>query len=350
MLFLQLLERNIIVGHLNNLLSVAEISRLQFTCKSIQKIVLHWKENFECLETFEWDHQSSKDNQLLKLVRSAHKNIKKVCIPSTVSNLAYHYLTLLKNVKELDAINVSPNGLKMITSTMLSLTHLTLSRNTHLTPSHYFDEFDSITQLSNLNSLTMIEMHYFNDEKGINFHKLKFLQSFNIFDIPYLFETQDNFIPKLTSLTKLTISNCRLDDENLSKICLGCQLIEDLDVGHNFLLTLNGLSNIQRLNKINSLHFTIWSMEAFGHPPKRRSFDKWTFEKLGQEKFHYGSKLFWETFTKISTLQFLDLGWSTIDQEDINQIEASQLKLANFRTSEFRWTLVEPGLFVLTEA
>jgi hypothetical protein len=158
-----------------------------------------------------------------------------------------------------------------------------------------------------------------------------------VLDVPYFFETENNFISTLTSITKLSIINCGLGDEELKRICVGCQSVEDLDVQYNFLLTSTGLSNIQLLKNIDSFHFNIWSSLAFGltFPQKGRD-----FEKLGDEKFNCGSQLFWGKFNKISTLTFLDLGGSCIDEEDQFFI-SKQITLYNYQFPELRYTVVE---------
>jgi hypothetical protein len=325
-LFVNLLERNIAAEFFNNFLSVEDLSILQCSCKSVQKTILEWKENFECLEELKMckyvkeferkkylqnqEFDVKKDKKLLSFVKNVHKNVKRISITNTMSDLAYYYVTLVKNVEELKVNNICQNGLRFITSSMSSLTKLTLSRYSKFAPSLCREEFDSITHLSNLNSLTMSQMHYFDDNAGVNFHKLKLLRSFKILFVHDQFKTGHNFISTLTSLTNLWIIDCCLNDEELKKICLCCQSLVDLDVRNNSLLTSAGLNNITRLKNINSFGFTM-------------------AERLGQEKFICGPLLFWEKFKKISTLTCLDLSGSNIDEEDLAQIE--HLTLINFK-------------------
>jgi hypothetical protein len=331
--FVVILERNIAIEFLNNFLSVEELTRLQCSCKSVQKQISIWKENIT-VEKLELNEEI----KLLSLIKNSHKNVKRINITKTMSDLEYHYVTIIKKVEELKANNISKNGLLFITSSMSSLTELTLSRNSAFAPSLYHDEFDSITHLSNLNTLKISQMHYFDDNAGVNFHKLKFLRSFAVLDVPYFFETENNFISTLTKITKLSIINCGLHDEDLKRICFGCQSVEDLDVQYNFLLTSAGLRNIQLLKNIDSFHFNIWSSLAFGltFPQKNNVKD---FEKLGDEKFNCGSQLFWEKFNNISTLTFLDLGGSCIDEEDRLHI-SKQVTLFNYQLPELRFTVI----------
>jgi hypothetical protein len=241
---------------------------------------------------------------------------------------------------------------------MTSLTKLTLSAyatttfSNAISPSLYFEEFDSITQLSNLNTLTISQVHCFDDDAGKNFHKLRLLRSLSLLDLCDQFKTDNNFISTLTSLTKLSIINCGLEDSDISKICIGCQSVEDLDVRNNFVLTSVGLSSIHQLKKIESFHFSIWSNLTFGNefPPDNyinddlfyfddptTNYIKQQFEKLEQEKLNGG---FWDKFNKIRTLTFLDLGGSSIGDEDLAQI-SPRIQPFNYNIPELRFTLVE---------
>jgi hypothetical protein len=347
-LFVDLLVRSIGSEFFNNLFSVEELSKLQWSCKRVQKIVLHWKEKFDCLEAIIGRKHMNKN--LLSFVKSMHKTVKKVRVTDTMSAIEYHYVTLIKNVEELEVNNLENDGLLFLTSSMSSLTKLTLSRDSTFVTSLYFHHFDSITLLSNLNTLTIERMHYFDDNSGSNFHKLKLLTSFNILDQPFMFKTDNNFISKLTSLTKLSINNCGLDNQELSNICKCCQAVEDLDVRNNFLLTSAGLSYIQRLNKIHSIHFSIWSISAF-----EKDFEKLGVsqikdcEKLGQEKGDFGPELFWGIFKSISTLTSIDLGGSHINEADLaefshqqyDEADLTHLKLFDFILPELRYIVFE---------
>jgi hypothetical protein len=279
------------------------------------------------------------NKNLLSFVKSMHKTVKKVRVTDTMSAIEYHYVTLIKNVEELEVNNLENDGLLFLTSSMSSLTKLTLSRDSTFVTSLYFHHFDSITLLSNLNTLTIERMHYFDDNSGSNFHKLKLLTSFNILDQHFMFKTDNNFISKLTSLTKLSINNCGLDNQELSNICKCCQAVEDLDVRNNFLLTSAGLSYIQRLNKIHSIHFSIWSISAFG--ASLNPFQYLGFEKLGQEKGDCGPELFWGIFKSISTLTSIDLGGSHINEADLAEFSHQHLKLFDFILPELRYIVFE---------
>jgi hypothetical protein len=306
-LFQNLLERNISSDLFNNLFTIKELTRLSFVCKSIKARIEDWLKTLE-LEHFVINYEID-DKELLLNFKYLHQNIKKICIPSDyyhhvqLSVVGFHYLTLFQE-RNLQVLvlgqEICKGALLIITSSLHTLIELFICNS----PLVSNDEFDSITLLTNLKTLTLGKMIHFDGSSAANYHSLK-LMSFRLFDFEHLFNCNDgSFLSTLTTLSILDISFCNLFDFNLNLICFNCRSIKDLTVTWTN-VTQAGWDNIQLLTQLESLHL---------------NYHKKQFPSL---------HLLWENITAIATLTSLDLGGSYLTDAD-QQSQLFHLKLTNY--------------------
>jgi hypothetical protein len=302
-LFQDLLERNISSEFFNNFLSVKELTKLQFSCKSIYAIIVTWKQNYELRllkinYNAKYDSRTTEDN-ILKIGLYGHRSVYEIVVLSNIKLTAvgYHYLTLIQNIQVLRIEDITRDGLKMIASSFCSsLTTLSLTRLKDYGPSLSAFDFNLLTHLTNLKTLILDQVYYFSNEAGENFHKLN-LQSFTLLGVPSVFSNIEeiSFLSTLTTLTALTVSLCHLNDRNVRWICQNCILLEDLDIRNNLDVTPVGLSieNIQNLKNLHKIHFNFKSRIC------------WKNLSVG----------WWIELTNLPSLNFIDLGGSSLSEE-----------------------------------
>jgi hypothetical protein len=298
--FKDLLERNISHELFNNFLSVKELTKLQFSCKSIHTIIVTWKQKFD-LRLLEINNYANYDRRIneddiLKIVMYGHQSVYEIVVFSNdnITAVAYHYLTLIQNIKVFRIEDITREGLKIIASSFCSsLTTLSLTRCKFYAPSLSAYDFNLLTQLTNLKNLILNQVHYFSNEAGLNFHKLN-LQSFTLWGVDSLFSNIEeiSFLSTLTTLKTLTVRLCGLNDQNVRSICQNCILLEDVDIRNNLDVTQVGLSieNIQNLKNLHKIHFN--------------NFGSWNL-----------SVEWWIELSNLPSLNFIDLGGGSLPEE-----------------------------------
>jgi hypothetical protein len=298
--FQNLLERNISSDLFNNFLTVKELTKLQFTCKSICSIIYVWKQKYELRLLEIENNDTTSEDEIRKIVKYGHRNIYEIVVLSKDNSTAvgYHYLTNIKNLTVLRVQDITPEGLRIIASSLFSLTKLHLFRTKFYAPSLSAYDFNLLTDLTNLKTLSLDEMHYFSNEAAANFHKLN-LQSLSLCGQTSLFDNIEeiSFLSTLTTLKFLKVGQCKLKDQNVRSICQNCLLLEVLDIRNNFDITPVGfglsIENIQNLTNLKVLHFNF------------RSFNCW--KNLSVE--------WWKELTNLPSLKFINLGGSVLSED-----------------------------------
>jgi hypothetical protein len=312
--FQNLLERKITPELFNNFLSVKELTILQFSCKSIHEIIVEWKQKFEKGLMVINNNDIATEDDIHKIQMYGHRSVCEIVVLSNINLTAvgYHYLTLIQNIQVLRIEDITPEGIRIIASSLNSLTTLSLCRLKSNSPLLSTYDFNLLTKLKNLKTLILDRFHYFSNEAGENFHKLRNLQSLTLLGVPSLFNNIEeiSFLSSLTTLTALTVRRSYLNDQNLISICQNCLFLEDLDVRYNQGgYTPVGLSidNIQHLKNLKTLHFSLSDNTINS-----------IWSKLSVE--------WWKRLTNLPSLNYLDVGGSYISQE----VRSISIKICNF--------------------
>jgi Leucine-rich repeat (LRR) protein len=162
-------------------------------------------------------------------------------------------------------------GLSVISSSLVNLTSLSLSNS----PKELKRDLDSLSKLTNLEKIKFLNI----DVAVMNYSTLIKMKSivvsschhlsglglsYLVANKQFLVQLKIGFcdgissegyhcLTTLTNLTHLSAINSKLDDIGLNMICSSCLLIEDLDIRHNGLITIEGLNNIHCLTHLKSL-------------------------------------------------------------------------------------------------
>jgi hypothetical protein len=276
--FLCLIERNISPEiFFNSLLSDEDFSKLLFTCRGMKKMILKWKTIFP-IQEYKIKH-SMTDKMLGNMIMHYSHNILKLTIPQSSSLLTiggYHHVALLhSNLLELSINDCLEGGLCEISHSLVNLSSLSISHSWSVSS----EDLDSLSKLTNLEKINLENIDDLDDAAVVIYSTLTKMKSMTVVScddlsglgLSYLVANKQLLVQlkindcdgissegyhcliTLTYLTSLTIELSELDDIGLNMICSSCLLIEDLDLGWNNLITVEGLNNIHCLIHLKSL-------------------------------------------------------------------------------------------------
>jgi hypothetical protein len=215
------------------------------------------------------------------------KKIKKITIshlhPSQLTVGVYPYVALFRyHLLELSITNCAKNGLRVISSSLFNLKSLAIFDS----PSVLSEDLDSISKLTNLESICLGSVINLDNKAVANYSALTRMKSaiiyydclnFSNLGLGYLVAKKEllvklflsgcegisckgyHYLTNLTNLTDLSVyevESSHLDDIGLNMICSSCLLIKELHFTSD-IITIEGLNNIHCLKYLEKLELSI---------------------------------------------------------------------------------------------
>jgi hypothetical protein len=233
--FLSLVQRNISPElFFNSFLSDQDLSKLLCTCRGMKEKILEWKIIFP-IENLSLNNRLT-DKKLYNLIFYYSNKIKGViihdCSKLTTTIDTFATLNGLTNLS-LKSINrrVFCVFVKSNKYTLRDLKSISISFRTRP------EQFEGAVQLFDF----------------LNYHST--LVELNLEHCYTLYKKEFEYVTKLTNLTSLTVVCSNIDDDRLKTICSSCLLIEILDIRSNNCISYRGLDNISLLVNLRELFF-----------------------------------------------------------------------------------------------